>query len=148
MILDALAHRRRYHSIHPAFVQALEFLSSTDLHRLPPGRHDLDGDRLYVLVAQENGRGRGGARLEVHRAHIDIQVAVNGAEEIGWMALADCRSPGGPFESERDVGFFDDQPHTGLALAPGHFAVFFPDDAHAPLAGVGPLKKAVVKILL
>jgi beta-galactosidase beta subunit len=28
----------------------------------------------------------------------------------------------------------------------GHFAIFFPEDAHAPLAGEGHLVKAVVKV--
>jgi beta-galactosidase beta subunit len=33
-----------------------------------------------------------------------------------------------------------------VAVPPAHFAIFFPEDAHAPLAGRGMLKKAIVKI--
>jgi beta-galactosidase beta subunit len=44
------------------------------------------------------------------------------------------------------VGFFYDRPTTWLTLSAGQFAVFFPEDAHAPLAGQGGVHKAVVKV--
>jgi beta-galactosidase beta subunit len=28
----------------------------------------------------------------------------------------------------------------------GHFAIFFPEDAHAPMAGEGPMYKLVAKV--
>ena len=47
---------------------------------------------------------------------------------------------------QNDVEFFSDMPENWLSLPAGHFAIFFPDDAHAPLAGRGALTKAVMKI--
>lgn len=41
---------------------------------------------------------------------------------------------------------FFDRPATWLAVSRGVFAVFYPEDAHAPLASLGPIHKAVVKI--
>jgi len=41
---------------------------------------------------------------------------------------------------------FADQPSTFVSVPPGSFTIFFPHDAHAPLAGPGRLKKAVVKV--
>jgi YhcH/YjgK/YiaL family protein len=148
MILDTLMQGWRYRAIHAGFAEAFEFLAGPLVQSLPPGRHDLDGDRLYVSIGQEDGRGRAGARLEAHRRYIDIQVTLEGAEEIGWAALAACVIPDGAFLTDRDVGFFADRPQTWFSLPPGHFAIFFPDDAHAPLAGHGPLKKAIVKVLV
>ena len=52
------------------------------------------------------------------------------------------------FDAARDVTFFSDRPDSWLSLPAGHFAIFFPDDAHAPLAGRGTLKKAIVKIAI
>ena len=148
MILDKLTRGRRYRALHPGFARAFEFLTGTDLQSLPPGRHEIDGERLYVSVEHVSGRGHEGSRLEVHRKYIDIQVTIDGVEEIGWMALGDCRNLSGPFLTDKDVGFFDDRPLTWVAVTPGQFAVFFPDDAHAPLAGRGPIKKAIVKVLV
>jgi beta-galactosidase beta subunit len=45
-----------------------------------------------------------------------------------------------------DIGFVKDQPTLWIPVPPGSFAVFFPEDGHAPLAGDGPLRKIVLKI--
>jgi YhcH/YjgK/YiaL family protein len=145
VILDTLANSGAYVALHPLFAPAFEFLRATDLRSLASGRHAIDGDRLFVSIDHVEGRGRAAARLEAHRRYIDIQLTVDGFEEIGWRPLSTCRIPS-PFDPGRDIGFFDDPPETWLALPSGHFAVFFPDDAHAPLAGDGPLVKAVVKV--
>ena len=146
MVLDTLDNALRYTGLHPGFPRAFAFLAATDLAALPPGRHTIDGDRIYVSIDHKDGRGRDGARLEAHRRYIDIQVTIDGNEEIGWMPLATCESASGRFDESKDVGFFDVPVTTWLAVPRGAFAIFFPDDAHAPLAGRGPLKKAIVKI--
>jgi biofilm protein TabA len=146
MILDALAHAERYVGLHPAFLRAFEFLGRPDLALLAAGRHEIDGDRLYVSIDHKEGRGRDGARLESHRRYIDIQFTIEGDEEIGWTPVAACASPAGLHDDSRDIRFYDDRPQTWMAVPPGRFAVFFPEDAHAPLAGRGLLKKAIAKI--
>jgi biofilm protein TabA len=146
MVLDTLAVADRYAGLHPRFGEAFGFLSKASLASLGAGRHEIDGDRVYVLVDYRSGRGHQGARLEAHRRYIDIQYTIEGMEEIGWTPLAACRPPADGFDEAKDIAFFDDRPATWLSVPPGHFAVFFPDDAHAPLGGQGQLKKAVVKI--
>ena len=146
MILDTVAHAAGYAGLHPGFAGAFDFLSQADWTALAPGRHDIDGDRLFVLVQEHDGLGNDGARLEAHRAYIDIQFTIDGAEQIGWMPVARCRQMASAFDEARDIVFFDDRPMTWVAVPPGGFAIFFPHDAHAPLGGEGRLKKAVVKI--
>jgi YhcH/YjgK/YiaL family protein len=145
MILDLLVHYQRYVNLHPAFAQAFECLTN-NIASMPPGRHTIDGERLYLLIDSKDGRGRDGARLESHRRYIDIQLTIDGAEEIGWTPRADCRMPSGSFDEQKDIEFFDDRPETWMQVTPGRFAIFFPEDAHAPLAGVGRLRKGIVKV--
>lgn len=146
MILDEFEQHRRYLGLHPRFAEAFAFLTRADLRALPDGRHAVDGERLYVAIAGEDGRGRDGARLEAHRRYIDIQCVLDGSEAIGWRPLARCASPVGPHDPGRDIRFFADQPEAWFPLPPGRFAIFFPEDAHAPLAGEGRVRKAVAKI--
>ena len=47
---------------------------------------------------------------------------------------------------QRYVIFYDDEPSTYFALKAGEAAIFFPDDAHAPLVGDGHVKKCVIKV--
>jgi YhcH/YjgK/YiaL family protein len=148
VVIDTLTHASRYSVLHPLFSRAFTFVATTPLGTLPPGRIPLEADRLVVSIDQVDGRGRGGARLEAHRRYIDIQVTIAGTEHIGWRPLADCSTPDGPFAPDRDVGFFADRPDTWVVVPERHFVIFFPEDAHAPLAGEGPLRKAVIKVEL
>ena len=148
MILDTLAQSECYVSLHSAFGRAFEFLGRPDLDLLAPGRHPIDGDLLYVSIDHDEGRGREGAKLESHRRYIDIQFTIQGEEEIGWLSLSECTAPRGPFDDGKDIRFYEDRPRTWVLLPRGQFAVFFPTDAHAPLAGRGLLKKAIVKVAL
>jgi biofilm protein TabA len=146
VILDTLANAARYAAVHPRFAAAFDFLARPSTASLPDGRHEIDGDRLFVLVDRSAGRGREGATLETHRRYIDIQVTLEGLEEIGWAPLASLRPPRGAYDDAKDIAFFDDRPTTWVGVPPGHFVIFFPQDAHAPLAGRGQLRKAVVKV--
>ena len=157
MVLDTLSQHQRYVSLHPAFSDAFRFLASADWAALAAEspaserrsvRHQLDGDRMYVSIDQVNGRGTDGARLEAHRRYIDIQLTIEGHEQIGWRPIGHCALPDGTFDPANDIGFFGDRPESWLSLPAGHFAIFFPSDAHAPLAGSGRVKKAIVKIAI
>ena len=146
MVLDTVDQAARYTALHPRFADAFEFLARLDLAALAPGRIQIDGERLYVSIDHVVGRGREGTRLEAHRRYIDIQVTIAGTEQIGWRPLVHCREPDGPFTPDRDIGFFKDAADTWLIIPERHFVILFPDDAHAPLAGAGPVRKAVVKV--
>lgn len=154
MVLDILGRANQYASLHPAFARAFEFLNSADWAEMSSAaaaegasvRHAIDGDLLYLSIDRTEGRGRERSRLEAHRRYIDIQLAIEGHEEIGWKALADCAQPHDEYDEQKDVEFFSDMPESWLSLPAGHFAIFFPHDAHAPLAGRGMLTKAVMKI--
>ncbi len=157
MVIDTLRNCDRYASLHPEFAKAFEFLAHADWAELAAGsvtgerhsvRHVIDGDRMYVSIDRAEGRGRDGARLEAHRRHIDIQFTIEGHDEIGWQPLAECGEPAGGFNEDRDVGFYDGSPRSWLSLPAGTFAIFFPDDAHAPLGGRGIVRKAIVKVAI
>ncbi len=155
MILDKLAIADRYANLHPSFARAFAYLRDANWAQLMTAarvaarhstRHTIDGDRMYVSIDSVDGRGREDARLEAHRRYIDIQFTIDGHEEIGWKPLGDCAATSVAYDGAKDIVFFSDRPDSWLSLPAGHFAIFFPDDTHAPLAGRGTLTKAIVKI--
>ena len=147
MILDHLEHADQYLPLHLHFRDAFTFLQNTQLAKLPDGRTEIEGDAVYAMVVREDGRGQAGARLESHQRTIDIQYAVSGEEVIGWSP-AGTAHPGEGYDAEKDVDLHEGTPLAWLPTPPGAFAVFFPQDLHAPLAGSGPLVKVVVKVRL
>ena len=145
MIVDHLQHAERYLGMHPGFHRGFEYLRA-----LSPdpavGKHVIEGERLFAMVARDQGRGREKSLLEFHRRYIDIQFVIDNGDLIGWLPTARCERCSTPYTAERDIGFFYDRPQTWLDVPAGYFAIFFPEDAHAPLATSGPITKAVVKV--
>ena len=146
MILSTLSPFSRYAALHPLFPRAFEYIRDTDLRSLAQGRYPIVGDELFVIVEFVPGRTREEAKLECHRRYIDIQLVLEGVDEMGWKALADCREPVADYSAERDIQFFKDAPATWIATPPDHFCIFFPEDAHAPLVATGNIRKVIFKI--
>ena len=146
MIFSVLSQSSRYATLHPLFPRAFEFMRNTDLLSLAPGRYPIVGDDLLAIVESVPGRTRAEAQLECHRRYIDIQLLLEGTDEMGWKALADCREPVSDYSAEKDIQFFHDAPATWIATPPGAFCIFFPEDAHAPLVSSGNIRKVIFKI--
>lgn len=148
MLLDRLENAQVYTSLQRGFAAGFDFLRRADLAELPDGQYDTGTEEVFVLLSRSEGRGREKSLLESHRRYVDIQFVIDGADCIGWMPTAECRRIATPYDAERDVEFYYDRPATWLSVPSGTFAVFFPQDAHAPRATEGPLHKAVVKVAL
>ncbi len=133
MIFSALSQSDRYAALHPLFPCAFDYMRNTDLFNLAPGRYPILGEDLVAIVEHLPGKTREMAKLEAHRHYIDIQLVLDGAEEMGWKPLADCHNPVSEHSMERDIRFFHDAAVSWIAVPPDHFCIFFPEDAHAPL---------------
>lgn len=144
MILDTLANAARYTPLHSGFKTAFKWLQETDLARLPNGRTEIDGDRIYASVMREPGRGQAAARFETHRRYIDIQYIVEGADLMGWVDARGLTGLG--YDTDKDLEFHEGRPELWIPVPAGTFTVFFPEDAHAPMASTVPMLKIVVKV--
>ena len=146
MIFSSLSNADRYAALHPLFTRVFEYIRNTDLHSLAPGRYDIVGDDLFAIVEHAPGRTSAEAKLECHRRYIDIQLVLDGDEQMGWKPLADCHNPVSEHNEEKDIRFFHDAPASWIIVPPDHFCIFFPEDAHAPLVSTGKIRKVVFKI--
>lgn len=148
MILDTIANADRYRSLHPLFPKVFEYIRDTDLSTLATGKQAIIGDEVFVIIERAAGRSRDAAKLECHRKYIDIQLVLDGIDEMGWKPLTDCHHPVADYNASADIQFFHDTPATWIATPPGAFCIFFPEDTHAPLVAAQPIHKAVFKIAL
>ncbi len=146
MILDTLTQADRYFTLHPLFARAFAFLRDTDLLALEPGVHAVQGEQIFAIAEACTGRTRAEAELECHRRYIDIQLVLEGVDEMGWKPLAECVEPSTVYDAARDIRFFNDAPKSWIATPAGSFCLFYPDDAHAPLVSDALIRKVVVKI--
>jgi biofilm protein TabA len=146
MVLDVLENAHRYLALHNGFAKAFEFLMRSDLKELPVGRYEIDGERVYGIVAKDPGRKKEDALLETHEKYIDIQLVLAGTDDMGWKPKSSCKHPSEEYDQQNDIQFFADEPDAWLSTGSGAFAIFFPEDAHMPLISSGQIHKVVVKV--
>lgn len=146
MIIDSLKNSRLAELLHPDFKLVFDYVRTHELSLAATGRIELKGDDVYINIAQVEGKESADAVLETHEQYIDIQFPLSGVESFGWKAAGDMTSQSRPYDAKDDIAFFEDAPHTFFTLHPGEFAVFFPEDGHAPCIGQGKIKKAIAKV--
>ena len=146
MVIDKIENLEKYASLNPLFTQAIEFLKSTDLNAHEIGKVKLQGDDLVVNFAQARPKTKEEAKLETHNRFIDIQIPLDGVEVMGYTPRADLLDA--EYNAEKDITFYPGLAESYLTIKPGMFAIFFPEDGHAP--GVTPdgVKKVIVKVLV
>jgi YhcH/YjgK/YiaL family protein len=57
-----------------------------------------------------------------------------------------CVTENGDYNPDKDVQLYNEQPDMYFQLTNGQFAIFFPEDVHAPMIGTGEIKKLVIKV--
>jgi len=147
MIIDTLQNAPKYLSAHPLFAQAFKYIRDTDLANAADGKSDIS-EGLKAIFSNAPGKTKEAscAKFECHNKNIDIQLCINGLETIGWKPREKCVTPNGEYNGEKDVQFYHDAPDTFFQLTDGQFAIFFPEDVHAPMIGEGMIRKLVIKV--
>ena len=145
MIIDSLENAKKYFPLNPLFPSAFAYLASRDAAALSE-RHEIEGTKLYALVSRAMGKKQNEAKLEVHRKYIDIQYIVAGPDSMGWKPMQRCDKVLAPYSEEKDVAFFADEPLLWCSVPAGSFAIFFPEDAHAPMVSDGKVHKIILKV--
>lgn len=149
MILAHIEDSERYFSLHPLFKQLFDYVKTHDLSQVPAERITLDGERLFINVADASLKSPEEQVLEVHRRYIDVHFPLSSNEVMGWSPLQGLQTESvNPFNDEDDYAVYAETAQTYLTIRPGEFAIVWPEDAHAPIIGEGKLRKLIAKVLI
>ncbi|HUR35273.1 MAG TPA: YhcH/YjgK/YiaL family protein [Vicinamibacterales bacterium] len=149
MVSDDIKYAPEYFNLSAGIRTALEYLRRADLGALTPGRHDVDGDRVFALVSDYETRSAAETFWEAHRRHVDVQYVHSGVERIGYGDLADFAVE--PYDAERDLVVARGDSERFVEVGPRGFVILFPHDVHMPgLTGrrIETVRKVVVKVRL
>lgn len=149
MILSLITDSDRYAHITPALSIALDWLKNFKAEDFVKGTSVIGqylGHDIVVKSEEPALMPREKASLEAHRLYIDIQVPLKGTEIMGWAPVAALKHPRGEYNAEKDVIFYGDAADSLLHVKVGEFAIFFPEDAHAPNIGLGNHRKLCIKV--
>ncbi len=148
MILTNTKNFDRYVALHPRFAAVAEALKSMDFLNLDLGRIDIDGDNLFVNNVAPTCVKQEDQPLEMHRDYIDVQVLLQGKEAMAYKAFHEIEVFSKEYEVEGDCALTKEAGTSLVHLTPGDIAIFYPEDAHAPLIGEGQIRKLIFKVKL
>ena len=148
MIVDTIQNAHKYFSVHPLFEKAFSYIKGTDLVNAEVGTSVI-ADGLKGIISNNKGKTAADslAKFECHNKNIDIQLCISGVETIAWKPREKCVATKGDYNPEKDVLFYDEAPDMYFQLTDNQFAIFFPEDVHAPMiGGDAEIKKLVIKV--
>jgi len=150
MIVTDLSNIDHQVSMTPAIKKAIEFLCRTDIHSLPDGRVEIDGQKVFAIIQRYETVIANVPKLEYHKKYIDIQYVASGEEVIGW-APADEITVTEAYDADKDIcfGTVPKGEITPVYMRSGQAAVLYPEDGHAPRLAAGApshVLKVVVKV--
>ena len=146
MILDTLSNSSRIENLHLLFKRAFEYIKSTDFSSMEDGKIILEEHNLTVAITSIFGKTKEEASIETHKKYIDIQMPLLGVEKIGWKPGCELQEESTPYNEQKDIAFYIDRPTAYTKIYPGQFAIYFPEDGHAPGIGQGNIRKVIVKV--
>jgi YhcH/YjgK/YiaL family protein len=146
MIIDTIDNLCKYVALNPLFADVVEFLNGHDLQILEPGKYPIKDKDLFLNLQVAKQRTKETAFLETHVEMIDIQIPISADEIFGYTPL--CDLPSFEYNAEKDITKYGDtKAQTYVTVKPGQFAIFFPQDGHAPcITSESEIKKAIFKI--
>lgn len=146
MIIDKIQNINKYNLIPKNVVDFLCNLTA-DAHC---GRYEIDKNS-FANIDEYNTKDRSECRLEAHKKYIDIQMLLNGFEELDCVDIEGL-TISQEYNLERDIMFFNlpDKALDSIMLQRGKFVMLFPNDVHMPQITCcdvsQKVKKVVVKI--
>ncbi len=147
MIFGNINDLEEYPFLEEAVKQCFEYAKGHDLAGYEKGRHDIDGERLFVNIAEYETEEAKKRFWEAHRAYLDVHLMLDGTEQIdlNFIQNMDVKQ----YVPEDDFLPMDGEKNSSVILRDGDFLICCPSDGHRTAVAVGgseKIKKAIFKV--
>lgn len=125
MIIDKVENIRLYSSLLNNLengLQAVEMLKNPEV-----GRYEFEGGFFMVQKGITNPMEDGD--FEVHRKYVDVQIMLEGSEELAWSDIEDLTAAG-EYNLETDKKSMKGNFNHVIKISEGMFYIVFPHDGH------------------
>lgn len=150
MIQTTVENLSRYESLHSLFPAAFAALKALSAGPFKKGRHEVDGDRIFINAAEYETKPASDSCMEHHKRYIDVMWMVSGEEIIGVCPVAQLQAFIKPYNEEIDAALAKLVPvYTEARVSAGDVVILFPEDAHAPcmlLNDSSNVRKLIAKV--
>ena len=102
---DTIENAGAYRGLYERLSKAFDILIKDKFDTKQEGRHEVDGEKLFYIVADYTTKPLEQCKLEAHEEYVDIQVIVKGSEQIGYSNTADLKVKT-PYDADKDLIFY------------------------------------------
>jgi YhcH/YjgK/YiaL family protein len=132
MILGRISELSAQTGIAPPLLAIIKQALALQPATLSVGRHEIDGDDIFMNVMTFDTTEPQSKRYEQHREYLDIQVLLRGEECIYFGPKGAAVEPD-IYHEDDDYQLCDAvSPCQTLHMQPGMFAIFLPGEPHKP----------------
>jgi biofilm protein TabA len=147
--IDAVTFAAEYKANRALWKKAFDYLTTTNLDTLSPGKYLIAGDSLYAIVVKGPTKTPDMVKWESHKTHIDIQCVVTGAETM-QLAAQGTIIPTITYDPKTDNENYTALAGKSYIAKPGHILLFFPGVVHRAglqANGFETDKRVILKIM-
>lgn len=147
MIICKLSELEHYKKESANIKTAIDYVLSHDLKELPFGKTIIDGESVYINKSQIETKSENEIPYEVHEKYIDLQIDLEGDENIFLTNDTSCLIR--EYDEENDYALYSSPLNsTVLNLDNSNCTFLFPGELHKPGVKRNTEKtiKCVVKI--
>lgn len=129
MIIDKLDNIMLYEPMLKNLAAGLKAVQ--DLEPLEVGKYSFEGG--YFMVQKGETRPIEEGTFEAHRKYADVQIVMEGSEEVAWADIKDLELQM-PYDPQKDAERFDGDKSHHILISEGMFYAAFPHDGHKPVS--------------
>lgn len=154
MIYDGLKVIERYRGVSRGLDVLIDWLGQNDPAKLPLGKTEIDGKRVFANVMEAKTKRYEDARFEFHHKYADVQIDLEGEER--FFTTPGVTDVTVEYDGSADKGYClaaaGNDDILGGTLADGHFVMYVPGEPHMcnivmPDEEVGPIRKICFKLI-
>ena len=131
MIVTTIDKLTKYAEI-PYAQDIVDFLADFRKTEMAPGRYDIHGDDLFAAVSRYETDPGADRMFENHKKYIDLQIVLDGKEEIHWADTKTLTQVSEEFSKGGDIAFYTGEPMGCTILGGEQCVILFEEDAHMP----------------
>lgn len=147
MIFGNIRDLKDFGYLEPQVLKCFAYAQEHDLLSYEKGRHDIDGDELFVNIVEYPTTTPENRFWEAHREYLDLHFMLRGPEQIDVNFIDNLEQK--EFVPQDDFLPCFGDPNSNVVLREGDFLLCYPKDAHRTAVQVGEsttIKKAIFKI--
>ena len=147
MIFGNIKNLAEFPFLEEQVKECFAYAKTHDLSSYEKGSHEIDGEHLFVNIAEYTTTTPEERFWEAHRQYLDVHVMIHGTEQIdlNFIQNMDVKA----FVEKDDFLPLEGEKNSAVILRDGDFLICYPSDGHRTAVAVdGPenIKKAIFKV--